>query len=84
MTVRDHGVQGLYRGLSVLLYGSIPKSAVRCVANSVSFDNKYETRLSDSIITIESQLYAPFPFGKCRWPYKGGYTVFHDLLLWSQ
>ncbi|KAG5451787.1 putative tricarboxylate transport protein, mitochondrial [Clonorchis sinensis] len=28
-TVRSHGVRGLYRGLSVLLYGSIPKSAVR-------------------------------------------------------
>ncbi|CAD5117120.1 DgyrCDS5929 [Dimorphilus gyrociliatus] len=29
LTVRDHGFFGLYRGLSVLLYGSIPKSAVR-------------------------------------------------------
>ena len=28
-TVRTRGVFGLYRGLSVLLYGSIPKSAVR-------------------------------------------------------
>ena len=28
-TVKQHGVLGLYRGLSVLLYGSIPKSAVR-------------------------------------------------------
>jgi len=28
-TVQEHGVRGLYRGLSVLLYGSIPKSAVR-------------------------------------------------------
>merc|ERR1712136_255332 len=28
-TVQSHGVRGLYRGLSVLLYGSIPKSAVR-------------------------------------------------------
>lgn len=28
-TVRGHGVRGLYRGLSSLLYGSIPKSAVR-------------------------------------------------------
>ncbi|XP_054144725.1 tricarboxylate transport protein, mitochondrial [Melozone crissalis] len=28
-TVRDHGVRGLYRGLSSLLYGSIPKAAVR-------------------------------------------------------
>uniref|UniRef100_A0A8C4QB09 Slc25a1 solute carrier family 25 member 1b n=1 Tax=Eptatretus burgeri TaxID=7764 RepID=A0A8C4QB09_EPTBU len=29
VTVRDHGVRGLYRGLSSLLYGSIPKAAVR-------------------------------------------------------
>lgn len=28
-TVRQNGVRGLYRGLSVLVYGSIPKSAVR-------------------------------------------------------
>ncbi|CAD5214177.1 unnamed protein product [Bursaphelenchus okinawaensis] len=28
-TVRGHGVFGLYRGLSVLLYGSIPKSSFR-------------------------------------------------------
>ena len=28
-TVAEHGVRGLYRGLPVLLYGSIPKSAVR-------------------------------------------------------
>uniref|UniRef100_A0A914CHJ7 Citrate transport protein n=1 Tax=Acrobeloides nanus TaxID=290746 RepID=A0A914CHJ7_9BILA len=28
-TVNSHGVGGLYRGLSVLLYGSIPKSAFR-------------------------------------------------------
>ena len=28
-TVAEHGVRGLYRGLPVLVYGSIPKSAVR-------------------------------------------------------
>ena len=28
-TVSERGVKGLYRGLPVLLYGSIPKSAVR-------------------------------------------------------
>ena len=28
-TVQTNGVRGLYRGLPVLLYGSIPKSAVR-------------------------------------------------------
>lgn len=30
-TVQGHGVKGLYRGLSSLVYGSIPKSAVRSV-----------------------------------------------------
>ncbi|MGH0184590.1 UNVERIFIED_CONTAM: hypothetical protein FKN15_015546 [Acipenser sinensis] len=29
LTVKDHGVKGLYRGLSSLVYGSIPKAAVR-------------------------------------------------------
>ncbi|ETE58836.1 Tricarboxylate transport protein, mitochondrial, partial [Ophiophagus hannah] len=29
VTVRDHGIKGLYRGLSSLVYGSIPKAAVR-------------------------------------------------------
>ncbi|XP_036381201.1 tricarboxylate transport protein A, mitochondrial [Megalops cyprinoides] len=29
LTVQDHGLRGLYRGLSSLLYGSIPKAAVR-------------------------------------------------------
>ena len=29
VTVRQNGVRGLYRGLSVLVYGSIPKSGVR-------------------------------------------------------
>merc|ERR1711992_475073 len=28
-TVKERGIGGLYRGLSVLVYGSIPKSAVR-------------------------------------------------------
>lgn len=31
-TVHSHGFFGLYRGLSVLLYGSIPKSACRWVS----------------------------------------------------
>ncbi|VDN25257.1 unnamed protein product, partial [Cylicostephanus goldi] len=30
-TVKGHGVFGLYRGLSILIYGSIPKSAFRFV-----------------------------------------------------
>ncbi|CAL8081670.1 unnamed protein product [Orchesella dallaii] len=43
-TVRSHGFFGLYRGLSVLLYGSIPKSAVRFGAfeqfKTMSMDSK--------------------------------------------
>lgn len=34
-TVRGYGISGLYRGLSVLLYFSIPKSAVRYCASRV-------------------------------------------------
>ena len=29
VTVREHGVLGLYRGISSLLYGSIPKASIR-------------------------------------------------------
>ena len=29
VTVKEHGFLGLYRGLSSLLYGSIPKASVR-------------------------------------------------------
>lgn len=32
VTVRDHGITGLYRGLSSLLVGSIPKAGVRFLA----------------------------------------------------
>lgn len=32
-TVQSHGFRGLYRGLSVLLYAAIPKSAVRYIAH---------------------------------------------------
>ena len=33
MTIKEHGFFGLYRGLSSLLYGSIPKASVRLVFN---------------------------------------------------
>lgn len=36
VTVREHGFFGLYRGLSSLLYGSIPKASVRWTGNSKS------------------------------------------------
>ena len=35
VTVKEHGVGGLYRGLSSLLYGSIPKASVRYVRTCV-------------------------------------------------
>jgi len=35
VTLRERGVFGLYRGLSVLLYWAIPKSAVRSVATQL-------------------------------------------------
>ena len=31
VTIKEHGFFGLYRGLSSLLYGSIPKASVRLV-----------------------------------------------------
>ncbi|CAM9283360.1 unnamed protein product, partial [Lampetra planeri] len=34
-TVNGHGIRGLYRGLSSLLYGSIPKAAVRFYKGTV-------------------------------------------------
>lgn len=36
VTVGEHGVRGLYRGLSSLLYGSIPKASVRSASTSIS------------------------------------------------
>ena len=41
-TVKQNGIRGLYRGLSVLVYGSIPKSAVRFG----SFE-QFKTRMVD-------------------------------------
>lgn len=41
-TVKGHGFFGLYRGLSVLLYGSIPKSAVRWVKSIDTNYGQYE------------------------------------------
>lgn len=53
-TVQRHGVFGLYRGLSVLVYGSIPKSAVRFGAfetfKKVSVDDKGNLRPMDRML----------------------------------
>lgn len=32
MTVANHGIRGLYRGIGSLIYGSVPKVAVRFAA----------------------------------------------------
>jgi len=45
-TVKEHGVRGLYRGLAVLVYGSIPKSAIRWV--TLGIDTSVEGRLLPS------------------------------------
>lgn len=37
-TVKEHGVFGLYRGLSSLLYGSIPKASIR-YSHFLFYDN---------------------------------------------
>ncbi|XP_022105121.1 tricarboxylate transport protein, mitochondrial-like [Acanthaster planci] len=42
-TVQNHGFFGLYRGLSPLLYGSIPKAAIRFGANEF-FKNQWRSR----------------------------------------
>ena len=46
--LQEHGVRGLYRGLSVLLYGSIPKSAVRFG----SFEQFKKQAVDDKVIII--------------------------------
>ena len=47
-TVSEHGVRGLYRGLSVLLYGSIPKSAVRFG----SFEQFKKNAVDEKVISL--------------------------------
>ncbi len=47
-TVQHHGFFGLYRGLSPLLYGSIPKAAIRFGANEF-FKNQWRSRHNGSL-----------------------------------
>ncbi|MGH0178408.1 UNVERIFIED_CONTAM: hypothetical protein FKN15_016952 [Acipenser sinensis] len=42
LTVKDHGVKGLYRGLSSLVYGSIPKAAVKFIHDQCSTNPQYK------------------------------------------
>lgn len=52
VTVKDYGVRGLYRGLSVLVYGSIPKSAVRFGA----FEEFKSWYAVDNVLTPDKRL----------------------------
>lgn len=62
-TVKSRGFFGLYRGLSVLVYGSIPKSAVRFGA----FESA-KTRLVDAegILNPQRKLLAGLCAGVCE------------------
>ncbi|XP_028139109.1 putative tricarboxylate transport protein, mitochondrial [Diabrotica virgifera virgifera] len=62
-TVKSHGFFGLYRGLSVLLYGSIPKSAVRFGAFE-SFKNKMQR--PDGTLSISGRLLCGMGAGVCE------------------
>lgn len=45
LTVKEHGILGLYRGLSSLLYGSIPKASIRLDNCDIRANNKsYATK----------------------------------------
>ncbi|XP_023245760.1 putative tricarboxylate transport protein, mitochondrial [Copidosoma floridanum] len=62
-TVKNHGFFGLYRGLSVLLYGSIPKSAVRFG----SFETvKKQLVDADGKLNAQNRLLAGLCAGACE------------------
>ncbi|XP_066590592.1 putative tricarboxylate transport protein, mitochondrial [Prorops nasuta] len=62
-TVKNHGFFGLYRGLSVLLYGSIPKSAVRFGA----FESvKKQLVDADGKLNAQRRLFAGLCAGVCE------------------
>ena len=62
-TVKSHGFFGLYRGLSVLLYGSIPKSAVRFGA----FESvKKKLVNEDGKLSVQNRLLAGLCAGVCE------------------
>lgn len=62
-TVKHHGFFGLYRGLSVLLYGSIPKSAVRFGA----FESvKKQLADSNGVLSVQNRLLAGLCAGACE------------------
>ena len=62
-TVAGHGFFGLYRGLSVLIYGSIPKSAVRFG----SFETvKKQLADQDGKLNVQNRLLAGLCAGVCE------------------
>ncbi|KAK4470571.1 hypothetical protein MN116_006113 [Schistosoma mekongi] len=62
-TVKSYGVRGLYRGLPVLLYGSVPKSAVRFGA----FEEFKRHNLSpDGTLTAGRKLLCGLGAGVCE------------------
>lgn len=62
-TVKNRGFFGLYRGLSVLLYGSIPKSAVRFGA----FESvKQQIVDENGQLTAQKRLFAGLSAGICE------------------
>lgn len=63
-TVKSKGVLGLYRGLSVLIYGSIPKSAVRFGAYE-SFKGKMEDKQTGKL-SASSRFFCGMGAGVCE------------------
>ncbi|XP_050408261.1 tricarboxylate transport protein B, mitochondrial [Patella vulgata] len=62
-TVKSHGVRGLYRGLNVLLYGSIPKSAVRFG----SFEEFKRRNVDDrGVLSLQRRLLCGLGAGVCE------------------
>lgn len=62
-TVKTRGFFGLYRGLSVLLYGSIPKSAVRFGAYETV---KKQVVKDDQVFTAQKKLLTGLCAGVCE------------------
>jgi solute carrier family 25 (mitochondrial citrate transporter), member 1 len=77
-TVKTHGVFGLYRGLSVLLYGSIPKSAVRFGAFE---ELKKHLQNEKGQLTTSTRLLAGLGAGVSKNKTKNNFQKFNHLLL---
>lgn len=77
-TVRHHGVKGLYRGLSSLLYGSIPKSAVRYINTHAHTDAHLSCAANRCSFISDSWHLLCRLFLFCR----GGLCVSHESVCW--